>query len=139
MTGLETFQKELDYGQAGDNVGLLLRGVKNDAIRKGMTIVAPNSISAHDKFTAQVYILSKGEGGRHTPFKSNYSPQFYFGTTNVTGTVILPEGKNVIMPGDNTVLTVELFTPVAMEDGAFFAIREGGRTVGAGQVNAILD
>ncbi|MCB0541646.1 MAG: elongation factor Tu, partial [Bacteroidetes bacterium] len=139
VTGLETFQKELDYGQAGDSVGLLLRGVKNDAIRKGMTIIAPKSISAHRKFTAQVYVLSKNEGGRHTPFKDSYTPQFFFGTTNVTGTVFLPDGKNVIMPGDNTELKVELLAPVVMENGACFSIREGGRTVGAGQVMAIVD
>ena len=139
VTGLETFQKELDYGQAGDNVGLLLRGVKNDAIRKGMTVIAPKSIAAHHKFTAQVYMLSKNEGGRHTPFRDSYTPQFFFGTTNVTGTVTLPEGWDVIMPGDNTELTVELIAPVAMENGAFFAIREGGRTVGAGQVMTIAD
>lgn len=139
VTGLETFQKELDYGQAGDNVGLLLRGVKNDAIRKGMTIIAPSSIKAHQKFTAQVYVLSKDEGGRHTPFKDSYSPQFFFGTTNITGIVNLPEGRDIIMPGDNTELAVELIAPVAMEDGACFAIREGGRTVGAGQVLAIAE
>ena len=137
-TGLETFQKELDYGQAGDNVGLLLRGVKNEFLRKGMTIIAPGSIDAHKHFTAQVYVLSKDEGGRHTPFGENYSPQFFFGTTNVTGAVKLPEGRSVIMPGDQTELSVELIAPVAMEDGACFAIREGGRTVGAGQVKAIL-
>lgn len=139
VTGLETFQKELDYGQAGDNVGLLLRGVKNDSIRKGMTIIAPDSIEAHQKFTAQVYVLSKNEGGRHTPFRNSYAPQFFFGTTNVTGTVILPEDREVIMPGDKTELAVELLAPVAMENGAFFAIREGGRTVGAGQVLTIAD
>jgi elongation factor Tu len=138
VTGVEMFRKLLDEGQAGDNVGLLLRGIKRDDVERGQVICKPGSITPHTEFEAQVYILSKDEGGRHTPFFNNYRPQFYFRTTDVTGVVNLPEGTEMVMPGDNTEMRVELINPIAMEEGLRFAIREGGRTVGAGRVTKIL-
>jgi elongation factor Tu len=137
-TGVEMFRKLLDTGQAGDNVGVLLRGVKREDIERGQVLAKPGSITPHTEFTAQVYVLSKEEGGRHTPFFNNYRPQFYFRTTDVTGEVALPEGTEMAMPGDNTEMTVRLIQPVAMAEGLRFAIREGGRTVGAGRVVKIL-
>ena len=137
VTGIEMFRKLLDEGQAGDNVGLLLRGVEKDDIERGMVIAAPKSINPHTKFKAQVYILSKEEGGRHTPFFAGYRPQFYFRTTDVTGSVKLPQGVEMVMPGDNVELEIELIIPIAMEKESRFAIREGGRTVGAGVVTEI--
>jgi elongation factor Tu len=139
VTGVEMFRKLLDRGQAGDNAGLLLRGIEKDQIRRGMVICAPGTVTPHKHFKAEVYVLSKEEGGRHTPFFNNYRPQFYFRTTDVTGDVKLPEGVEMVMPGDNVTLEVNLITPIAMEKGLRFAIREGGRTVGAGQVTEILD
>ncbi|MFH1269580.1 MAG: elongation factor Tu [Candidatus Omnitrophota bacterium] len=138
VTGIEMFRKLLDEGQAGDNVGLLLRGVDKDSIERGMVIAAPKSITPHTKFKAQVYILSKEEGGRHTPFFAGYRPQFYFRTTDVTGSTKLPQGVEMVMPGDNVNLEIELITPIAMEKESRFAIREGGRTVGAGVVTEII-
>ncbi|HNX81216.1 MAG TPA: elongation factor Tu [Candidatus Omnitrophota bacterium] len=138
VTGIEMFRKLLDEGQAGDNVGLLLRGVDKSAIERGMVIAAPKSITPHTKFKAQVYVLTKEEGGRHTPFFKGYRPQFYFRTTDVTGSVTLPAGTEMIMPGDNVAVEVELITPIAMEKESRFAIREGGRTVGAGVVTEII-
>lgn len=138
-TGVEMFRKLLDEGQAGDNVGVLLRGTKRDEVERGQVLCAPGSITPHKKFMAEVYVLSKEEGGRHTPFFSNYRPQFYFRTTDVTGIIELPEGVEMIMPGDNTTFKVELISPIAMETGLRFAIREGGRTVGAGVVTEILE
>ena len=137
VTGIEMFRKLLDEGQAGENVGLLLRGIKREDVERGQVIIKPGSVTPHTEFEAQAYILSKDEGGRHTPFFNNYRPQFYFRTTDVTGVVTLPEGTEMVMPGDNTDMTVELIQPVAMEEGLKFAIREGGRTVGAGQVTKI--
>ena len=137
-TGVEMFRKLLDQGQAGDNVGLLLRGTKREDVERGQVLAKPGSITPHTKFEAEVYVLSKEEGGRHTPFFSNYRPQFYFRTTDVTGAVTLPEGVEMVMPGDNIKINVELIAPIAMEDGLRFAIREGGRTVGAGVVSKIL-
>jgi elongation factor Tu len=137
-TGVEMFRKLLDQGQAGDNVGVLLRGIKREDIERGQVLARPGSITPHTEFTAQVYVLSKEEGGRHTPFFNNYRPQFYFRTTDVTGEVALPEGTEMAMPGDNTEMTVRLIQPVAMAEGLRFAIREGGRTVGAGRVIKIL-
>ncbi|OGX89896.1 elongation factor Tu [Hymenobacter coccineus] len=139
VTGVEMFRKILDRGEAGDNVGLLLRGIEKDDIRRGMVICKPNSVTPHQKFKAEVYVLSKEEGGRHTPFFNNYRPQFYLRTTDVTGIITLPEGVEMVMPGDNITITVELISKVAMEKGLRFAIREGGRTVGAGQVTEVLD
>jgi elongation factor Tu len=139
VTGIEMFRKLLDRGEAGDNVGLLLRGVDKDAIRRGMVICAPNSVKPHKKFKAEVYVLSKDEGGRHTPFFSNYRPQFFFRTTDVTGVITLMPGVEMVMPGDNTTIQVELIYEVAMEQGLRFAIREGGRTIGAGQVTEIIE
>jgi elongation factor Tu len=140
VTGIEMFRKLLDEGQAGDNCGLLLRGVDKEEIERGMVIAKPGSITPHHKFKAQAYVLTKDEGGRHTPFFSNYRPQFYFRTTDVTGILTLPSGVEMIMPGDNVDnLEVALITPVAMEEGLRFAIREGGRTVGAGVVTAIIE
>jgi elongation factor Tu len=140
VTGIEMFRKELDEAIAGDNVGLLLRGIEKDELERGMVIAAPGTITPHTKFEAEVYILSKEEGGRHTPFYKGYRPQFYFRTTDVTGTIIgLPEGYEMVMPGDNVRLTIELIAPVAMEEGLRFAIREGGKTVGAGVVTKILE
>jgi elongation factor Tu len=138
VTGVEMFRKLLDRGEAGDNVGLLLRGIEKDAIRRGMVICKPGSVKPHTEFKAEVYVLSKEEGGRHTPFFKGYNPQFYFRTTDVTGTIYLPEGVEMVMPGDNVTITVTLQKEIAMEKGLRFAIREGGRTVGAGQVTEIL-
>ena len=137
-TGIEMFRKLLDQGEAGDNVGVLLRGTKREEVERGQVLAAPGSITPHTEFTAECYILTKEEGGRHTPFFSNYRPQFYFRTTDVTGTIELPEGVEMVMPGDNIKMTVKLIAPVAMEDGLRFAIREGGHTVGAGVVSAIV-
>jgi elongation factor Tu len=134
VTGVEMFRKLLDEGQAGENVGLLLRGTKREDVERGQVCCKPGSITPHTGFDASVYILSKDEGGRHTPFFNNYRPQFYFRTTDVTGVVTLPEGKDMVMPGDNTDMSVELIQSIAMEEGLRFAIREGGRTVGAGRV-----
>jgi elongation factor Tu len=138
VTGVEMFRKILDQGQAGDNIGVLLRGIKRDDIERGQVLAKPGSITPHTQFTAQVYVLSREEGGRHTPFFNNYRPQFYFRTTDVTGTIQLPEGTEMAMPGDNTEMTVELISPIAMQEGLRFAIREGGRTVGAGRVVKII-
>jgi len=137
-TGVEMFKKLLDQGQAGDNAGILLRGIEKKDIRRGMVICAPKSITPHTEFKGEVYVLSKEEGGRHTPFFNKYRPQFYFRTTDVTGECELPAGVEMVMPGDNVNLTVKLIAPIAMEKGLKFAIREGGRTVGAGQVTEIL-
>ncbi|MDA8686377.1 elongation factor Tu [Robiginitalea sp.] len=139
ITGVEMFRKILDRGEAGDNVGLLLRGIEKKDIKRGMVICKPNSVKPHAKFEAEVYILKKEEGGRHTPFHNNYRPQFYVRTTDVTGTINLPSGVEMVMPGDNLTITVELLQPIALSVGLRFAIREGGRTVGAGQVTKILD
>jgi len=139
VTGVEMFRKILDYGEAGDNVGLLLRGIDKADIRRGMVIVKPGSIKAHKKFKAEVYILKKEEGGRHTPFHNKYRPQFYLRTTDVTGEITLEAGREMVMPGDNVTIQVELHAPVAMDKGLRFAMREGGRTVGAGQVTEILE
>jgi elongation factor Tu len=138
VTGVEMFRKILDDGQAGDNVGLLLRGTKREDVERGMVVVKPGTNTPHTEFEGRVYILSKDEGGRHTPFFNNYRPQFYFRTTDVTGVVTLPEGTEMVMPGDNTEMSVQLIQPIAMEEGLRFAIREGGRTVGAGQVTKII-
>jgi elongation factor Tu len=139
VTGVEMFRKLLDEGVAGDNVGVLLRGVEKDDIERGQVLAKPGSIKPHTKFKAEVYILSKEEGGRHTPFFNGYRPQFYLRTTDVTGTLKLPEGVEMVMPGDNTPITAELITPVAIEKGARFAIREGGRTVGAGTISEVIE
>jgi len=139
VTGVEMFRKLLDSGEAGDNVGLLLRGTGKDEVERGMVVIKPGSVKPHKEFTSEVYVLSKEEGGRHTPFFKGYRPQFYFRTTDVTGDIELPEGVEMVMPGDNTQFTVKLIQPVAMEEGLRFAIREGGRTVGAGVVSKILD
>jgi elongation factor Tu len=138
VTGVEMFHKILDEGQAGDNAGLLLRGIKREDVERGQVIIKPGTNTPHTEFEAQVYILSKDEGGRHTPFFNNYRPQFYFRTTDVTGVVNLPEGTEMVLPGDNTEMRVDLIQPIAMEEGLRFAIREGGRTVGAGRVTKIL-
>jgi elongation factor Tu len=138
-TGVEMFRKLLDQGQAGDNVGVLLRGTKREDVQRGQVLAKPGSITPHTKFEAEVYVLSKEEGGRHTPFLKGYRPQFYFRTTDVTGEVILPEGVEMVMPGDNIKLVIHLIAPIAMEDGVRFAIREGGRTVGAGVVSKVLE
>jgi elongation factor Tu len=137
VTGIEMFRKLLDEGQAGENVGLLLRGTKREDVERGMVVIKPGTTTPHTNFDASVYVLSKEEGGRHTPFFNNYRPQFYFRTTDVTGVVTLPEGREMVMPGDNTDMSVELIQPIAMEEGLRFAIREGGRTVGAGRVTKI--
>jgi elongation factor Tu len=139
ITDIEMFRKLLDEGRAGDNVGLLVRGLKKDDLERGQCIVKPGSVTPHTKFSAEVYVLSKDEGGRHTPFFSNYRPQFYFRTTDVTGSIALPDGVEMVMPGDNVSLTIELITPIAMEKSMRFAIREGGRTVGAGRVGDIIE
>ncbi len=139
ITGVEMFRKILSTGEAGDNVGLLLRGIEKEKIKRGMVIIKPGSVTPHTKFKGEVYVLSKDEGGRHTPFFTNYRPQFYFRTTDVTGVVSLPEGVDMVMPGDNVTIEVELIYPVAMEKGLRFAIREGGRTIGAGQVTEIVE
>src|SRR5205823_11865116 len=138
VTGVEMFKKLLDEGRAGDNVGLLLRGIEKDEVERGQVIAKPNTIKGYKKFKGEVYVLSKEEGGRHTPFFKGYRPQFYFRTTDVTGVATLPEGMEMVMPGDNVSLNIELITPVAMDKGLRFAIREGGRTVGAGTVTEIL-
>jgi elongation factor Tu len=139
VTGVEMFRKILDEGQAGDNVGLLLRGVEKDDLERGMVVVAPKSVTPHTKFTGKAYILTQQEGGRHTAFFNGYRPQFYFRTTDVTGTAQLPEGTEMVMPGDSVELSIELITPIAMEEGLRFAIREGGRTVGAGTITKIIE
>jgi len=138
VTGVEMFRKLLDRGEAGDNIGALLRGVSREDVERGQVLAAPGTITPHTKFEAEVVILTKEEGGRHTPFFDNYRPQFYFRTTDVTGTVKLPDGVEMVMPGDNIKLTAELIAPVAMDEGLRFAVREGGRTVGAGVVTKIL-
>jgi elongation factor Tu len=138
VTGVEMFRKLLDQGQAGDNAGILLRGTKREDVQRGQVLAKPGSVKAHTKFECEVYILSKEEGGRHTPFFNNYRPQFYFRTTDVTGACMLPEGVEMVMPGDNVKMSVELIQPIAMSEGLRFAIREGGRTVGAGVVAKIL-
>jgi elongation factor Tu len=137
VTSIEMFNKLLDEGHAGDNAALLIRGIKREDVERGMVVVKPGTTTPHTEFQAQVYILSKDEGGRHTPFFNNYRPQFYFRTTDVTGVVTLPEGTEMVMPGDNTEMSVQLIQPIAMEEGLRFAIREGGRTVGAGRVTAV--
>ncbi|MCS6935607.1 MAG: elongation factor Tu [Chitinophagales bacterium] len=139
VTGVEMFRKILDRGEAGDNVGLLLRGIEKDQVKRGMVICKPGSVTPHTEFKCEVYVLTKEEGGRHTPFFNHYRPQFYFRTTDVTGEITLPEGVEMVMPGDNVTLTVKLIYPIAMEKGLRFAIREGGRTVGAGQVTEIIN
>ncbi|MEP6672825.1 MAG: EF-Tu/IF-2/RF-3 family GTPase, partial [Chthoniobacter sp.] len=139
VTDIEMFRKLLDEARAGDNVGLLLRGTKKDDVERGMVIAKPGSIKPHTKFKAEIYVLSKEEGGRHTPFFTNYRPQFYFRTTDVTGSVKLAEGVEMVMPGDNVSIEVELITPVAMEKTMRFAVREGGKTVGAGRISEIID
>ena len=139
VTGVEMFRKILDEGQAGDNVGILLRGIEKTDIRRGMVICKPGSITPHTKFKAEVYILKKEEGGRHTPFHNKYRPQFYLRTTDVTGEIVLPDGVEMVMPGDNLTITVNLIAPVALNKSLRFAIREGGRTVGAGQITEIID
>ena len=139
VTGVEMFRKLLDYAEAGDNIGALLRGVAREDVQRGQVLAAPGSITPHTKFKAEVYVLSKDEGGRHTPFFTNYRPQFYFRTTDVTGVVNLPEGTEMVMPGDNVEMTVELIAPIAIEDGTRFSIREGGRTVGSGVVTEIFE
>jgi elongation factor Tu len=138
VTGVEMFRKLLDEGRAGDNIGVLLRGTKKEDVERGQVLAKPGSITPHTNFLAQVYVLTKDEGGRHTPFFGNYRPQFYFRTTDITGSIGLPEGVEMVMPGDNTEMTVELIAPIAMEEGLRFAIREGGRTVGAGRVTKIV-
>ena len=137
VTGIEMFRKQLDYAEAGDNAGVLLRGISREQVQRGQVLAKPGSVTPHTKFEAQVYVLSKEEGGRHTPFFSNYRPQFYFRTTDVTGVVTLPEGTEMVMPGDNVSMSVELIAPIALENGTKFSIREGGRTVGAGTVTKI--
>ena len=137
VTGIEMFRKQLDYAEAGDNAGVLLRGISHEQVQRGQVLAKPGSVTPHTKFEAQVYVLSKEEGGRHTPFFTNYRPQFYFRTTDVTGVVTLPEGTEMVMPGDNVSMTVELIAPIALENGTKFSIREGGRTVGAGTVTKI--
>ncbi|MCI8445046.1 MAG: elongation factor Tu, partial [Bacilli bacterium] len=139
VTGIEMFRKQLDYAEAGDNAGVLLRGISREEVERGQVLCKPGSVNPHKKFKAQVYVLSKEEGGRHTPFFSNYRPQFYFRTTDVTGVIELPEGVEMVMPGDNVEMTVELIAPIAIENGTKFSIREGGRTVGAGNVSDIIE
>ena len=138
ITGLEMFRKQLDLAEAGDNIGALLRGVNRDEIERGQVLAKPGTVTPHTEFKAQVYVLSKEEGGRHTPFVSNYRPQFYFRTTDVTGVITLPEGTDMVMPGDNVVMNVELIAPIAIEEGTKFSIREGGRTVGSGSVTEVI-
>ena len=139
VTGIEMFRKQLDYAQAGDNAGVLLRGITRDQVERGQVLAKPGTVTPHTKFEAEVYVLSKEEGGRHTPFFSNYRPQFYFRTTDVTGVIELPEGTEMVMPGDNTRMTVELIHPIAIEQGTKFSIREGGRTVGSGNISEIIE
>ncbi len=138
-TGIEMFHKLLDYAEAGDNIGVLLRGIERTGIERGQVVAKPGTVTCHTKFTAQVYVLTKDEGGRHTPFFNNYRPQFYFRTTDVTGVITLPEGTEMCMPGDNVEMTIELIHPIAMEQGLTFAIREGGRTVGSGRVATVIE
>jgi elongation factor Tu len=138
-TDIEMFRKLLDKASAGENVGILLRGIKKEDVQRGMVLAAPGSIKPHTKFKAEVYVLSKEEGGRHTPFFNNYRPQFYFRTSDVTGSVTLPEGTEMVMPGDNVSVDVEVIAPIAMEKGQRFAIREGGRTIGAGRVSDVIE
>ncbi|HET8873192.1 MAG TPA: EF-Tu/IF-2/RF-3 family GTPase, partial [Gaiellaceae bacterium] len=138
VTGLEMFNKTLDFAQAGDNAGVLLRGTKREEVERGQVVAKPRSITPHTHFKAEVYVLSKDEGGRHTPFFNGYRPQFYFRTTDVTGSIQLPEGQEMVMPGDNTNMEIDLIQPIAMDQGLRFAIREGGRTVGAGVVTEIV-
>ena len=138
ITGLEMFRKQLDQAEAGDNIGALLRGVNRDQIERGQVLAKPGTVTPHTNFKAQVYILTKEEGGRHTPFVSNYRPQFYFRTTDVTGVITLPEGTEMVMPGDHVEMTVELIAPIAIENGTKFSIREGGRTVGSGNVTEVI-
>ena len=138
VTGIEMFRKTLDFAEAGDNAGILLRGVNRDEVVRGQVLAKPGTVTPHTKFTASVYVLTKEEGGRHTAFLTNYRPQFYFRTTDITGVITLPEGVEMVMPGDNVNLTVELIHPVAIEKGTKFSIREGGRTVGAGNVTEII-
>jgi elongation factor Tu len=138
-TGVEMFRKLLDEGQAGDNVGILLRGTKREEVERGQVLAKPSTITPHTKFTAEIYVLSKEEGGRHTPFFNGYRPQFYFRTTDVTGSLELPKGTEMVMPGDNVTITVTLIQPIAMEEGLRFAIREGGKTVGAGVVAKVIE
>ena len=133
------FRKQLDFAEAGDNAGVLLRGISREDVERGQVLAKPGSVTPHTKFKAQVYVLTKEEGGRHTPFFSNYRPQFYFRTTDVTGVIELPEGTEMVMPGDNVEMTVELIAPIAIENGTKFSIREGGRTVGAGNVSDIIE
>jgi len=139
VTGIEMFRKQLDYAEAGDNAGVLLRGIAREDVERGQVLAKPGSVNPHKKFKAEVYVLSKEEGGRHTPFFTNYRPQFYFRTTDVTGVITLPEGTEMVMPGDNISITVELIAPIAVENGTEFSIREGGRTVGAGKVSEIIE
>ncbi len=139
VTGIEMFRKQLDYAESGDNAGILLRGIDREDVERGQVLAKPKSVTPHKKFKAEVYVLSKEEGGRHTPFFSNYRPQFYFRTTDVTGVIELPEGVEMVMPGDNVAMTVELISPIAIENGTKFSIREGGRTVGAGVVSEIIE
>jgi elongation factor Tu len=139
VTGVEMFRKLLDQGQAGDNIGLLLRGTEKTEVERGQVVAKPGSITPHTKFKAEVYVLTKEEGGRHTPFFAGYRPQFYFRTTDVTGSMKLPAGVEMVMPGDNVAVEVELITPIAMEKGLRFAIREGGRTVGAGTISEVIE
>ena len=139
VTGIEMFRKQLDYAEAGDNAGVLLRGIAREDVERGQVLAKPGTVHPHKKFKAQVYVLSKEEGGRHTPFFTNYRPQFYFRTTDVTGVITLPEGTEMVMPGDNVTMTVELIAPIAVENGTKFSIREGGRTVGAGSVSEIIE
>ena len=138
-TGIEMFRKLLDFAQSGDNIGVLLRGINRDQIQRGQVLAKPGSIHPHNKFVGQVYVLSKDEGGRHTPFFKNYRPQFYFRTTDITGIIDLPEGVEMVMPGDNVEITVELIHKIALDEGTKFSIREGGRTVGSGQVTQIIE
>ena len=139
VTGIEMFKKTLDFAQAGDNAGVLLRGISREEVERGQVLAKPGSVTPHHKFTAEVYVLSKEEGGRHTAFFANYRPQFYFRTTDVTGVIELPEGVEMVMPGDNVKMTVDLIHPIALENGTKFSIREGGRTVGAGVVSSIIE
>jgi elongation factor Tu len=139
VTGVEMFRKTMDYAEAGDNIGCLLRGIDRDSVERGQVLAAPGSIKPHTKFKAEVYVLKKDEGGRHTPFFHGYRPQFYLRTTDVTGVIELEEGVEMVMPGDNVQMTIELITPIAIEEGLRFAIREGGRTVGAGVVTSIIE
>jgi elongation factor Tu len=139
ITGIEMFRKQLDYAEAGDNAGVLLRGISREEVERGQVLTKPGTVKPHKKFKASVYVLSKEEGGRHTPFFTNYRPQFYFRTTDVTGVITLPEGTEMVMPGDNITMTVELIAPIAVENGTKFSIREGGKTVGAGSVSEIIE